>query len=81
MSEIQAELTKHPVKTRVKLTGPMIVARDIAHAKLLERLETTGTLPDYIKTTLSITLAQRKHQMAWPQVLWPDNSRTDGFLC
>ena len=49
MSEIQAELTKHPVKTRVKLTGPMIVARDIAHAKLLERLETTGTLPDYIK--------------------------------
>ena len=49
MSEIQAELTKHPVKTRVKLTGPMIVARDIAHAKLLELLETTGTLPDYIK--------------------------------
>ncbi|MDP7375243.1 MAG: FumA C-terminus/TtdB family hydratase beta subunit, partial [Alphaproteobacteria bacterium] len=49
MSEIQAELTKHPVKTRVKLTGPMIVARDIAHAKLLEQLETTGTLPDYIK--------------------------------
>ena len=49
MSEIQAELTKHPVKTRVKLTGPMIVARDIAHAKLLEQLETTGSLPDYIK--------------------------------
>ena len=49
MSEIQAELTKHPVKTRVKLTGPMIVARDIAHAKLLEQLETTGNLPDYIK--------------------------------
>ena len=44
MSEIQAELTKHPVKTRVKLTGPMIVARDIAHAKLLKQLETTGTL-------------------------------------
>ena len=33
----------------MKLTGPMIVARDIAHAKLLERRETTGTLPDYIK--------------------------------
>jgi len=49
MSEIQAELTKHPVKTRVKLTGPMIVARDIAHAKLLEQLEQTGSLPDYIK--------------------------------
>lgn len=49
MSEIRAELTKHPVKTRVKLTGPMIVARDIAHAKLLEQLEQTGSLPDYIK--------------------------------
>ena len=49
MSEIQAELTKHPVKTRVKLTGPMIVARDIAHAKLLEQLEQTSSLPDYIK--------------------------------
>ncbi|EHI49514.1 hydro-lyase [SAR116 cluster alpha proteobacterium HIMB100] len=49
MSEIQTELTKHPVKTRVKLTGPMIVARDIAHAKLLEQLEQTGSLPDYIK--------------------------------
>ena len=54
MSEIQAELTKHPVKTRVKLTGPMIVARDIAHAKLLEQLETTGSLPDYIKDHLLI---------------------------
>lgn len=49
MTEILATLSQHPVKTRVNLTGPMIVARDIAHAKLLEQLDTTGSLPDYIK--------------------------------
>ena len=49
MAEILATLTQYPVKTRVNLTGPMIVARDIAHAKLLEQLEKTGDLPEYIK--------------------------------
>jgi len=48
MKDILATLSKHPVKTRVSLTGPLIVARDIAHAKLNERLEETGTLPDYV---------------------------------
>jgi fumarate hydratase, class I len=37
------------IKSRVSLTGPLIVARDIAHAKLLERLKNEGNLPDYIK--------------------------------
>jgi len=49
MKEVRAELSRHPVKTRVMLSGPMIVARDIAHAKLKERLEQTGSLPDYMK--------------------------------
>ena len=49
MAEIRKELSKYPVKTRVMLNGPMVVARDIAHAKLKERLESTGTLPDYFK--------------------------------
>mmetsp|Transcript_102064 Transcript_102064/g.293901 ORF Transcript_102064/g.293901 Transcript_102064/m.293901 type:complete len:573 (-) Transcript_102064:338-2056(-) len=48
MSEIVATLTQHPIQTRVSLSGPMIVARDIAHARLNERLEETGTLPDYM---------------------------------
>ena len=39
MQEILAQLTKHPIKTRLSLSGPMIVARDLAHAKLRERLE------------------------------------------
>jgi fumarate hydratase class I len=49
IKEILAQLTKHPIKTRLSLTGPMIVARDLAHAKLRERLEKGQGLPDYFK--------------------------------
>jgi fumarate hydratase class I len=49
MAEIRAELSRHPVTTRVSLTGPVIVARDIAHAKLKERLDAGLGLPDYLK--------------------------------
>jgi len=49
MTEIRETLSKHPTKTRVNLTGPMIVARDIAHAKLKERLDAGQGLPDYFK--------------------------------
>jgi fumarate hydratase class I len=49
MKEILAELSKYPIKTRLSLTGPMIVARDLAHSKLRERLEQGQGLPDYFK--------------------------------
>ena len=49
MSEILAELTKYPVATRLSLSGSMIVARDIAHAKLKERLDAGEDLPEYFK--------------------------------
>ena len=49
MKEICAELTKYPVSTRVSLTGTIIVARDIAHARLKERLDKGEDLPQYIK--------------------------------
>ena len=49
MSEILETLSQHPVETRLALSGPLIVARDIAHAKLLERLEGEGDLPDYFR--------------------------------
>ena len=49
MSEVCKELSKYPVSTRVNLNGTIIVARDIAHAKLKERLDAGGELPDYIK--------------------------------
>lgn len=49
MAEILATLAKYPVKTRIMLTGPMVVARDLAHAKLKERLDAGKGLPDYMK--------------------------------
>jgi fumarate hydratase, class I len=49
MRDILATLSRYPVKTRLSLSGPMIVARDLAHAKLRERLESGQGLPDYIK--------------------------------
>ena len=49
MKEILAQLTKYPVTTQLSLTGPMIVARDIAHAKLKERLDRGEGLPQYFK--------------------------------
>ncbi|APO75033.1 fumarate hydratase class 1 [Rhizobium etli 8C-3] len=49
MANILAELTRHPVKTRLSLTGTIIVARDLAHAKIRERLEKGEGMPDYLK--------------------------------
>jgi fumarate hydratase, class I len=49
MKDILATLARYPIKTRLALTGPMIVARDLAHAKLRERLEKGQGLPDYFK--------------------------------
>ncbi len=49
MSEIRAELTKYPVKTRLSLTGTMIVARDIAHAKIAELLDAGQPMPAYLR--------------------------------
>jgi len=49
MSEILATLSRHPIRTRLSLTGPMIVARDLAHAKLRERLERGEPMPDYFR--------------------------------
>jgi fumarate hydratase class I len=49
MSEIRAELSRYPVKTRLSLTGTMVVARDIAHAKIKERLDAGQGLPHYLK--------------------------------
>jgi len=49
MEEIRRELSKYPVTTRLSLSGPMIVARDIAHAKLKERVDRGEGLPDYFK--------------------------------
>src|SRR5215831_5202987 len=49
MDEIRAELAKYPVATRLSLTGPMVVARDIAHAKIAERLDAGEPMPSYLR--------------------------------
>jgi fumarate hydratase class I len=49
MEEIRAELSKYPVKTRLSLTGPLVVARDIAHAKIASRLEAGEPMPSYLR--------------------------------
>ncbi|MFZ6005198.1 MAG: fumarate hydratase [Actinomycetota bacterium] len=49
MSEIRSELSRYPVKTRLSLSGPMVVARDIAHAKIKERLDAGEAMPGYLR--------------------------------
>jgi fumarate hydratase class I len=49
MDAIRAELSKHPVKTRVSLTGTIVVARDIAHARIKENLDAGKAMPEYLK--------------------------------
>ncbi len=49
MSEIRNILTKYPIRTRLRLSGPIVVARDIAHAKIKERLDAGDGLPQYLK--------------------------------
>ncbi|MHB8465462.1 MAG: fumarate hydratase [Acidimicrobiales bacterium] len=48
MAQIRAELSRYPVKTRLSLSGPMVVARDIAHAKIAERLDAGEPMPAYL---------------------------------
>ncbi len=49
MDEVRAELSRHPVKTRLSLTGTLVVARDIAHAKIKERLDAGEAMPAYLR--------------------------------
>ncbi|MBK8078732.1 MAG: fumarate hydratase [Kineosporiaceae bacterium] len=49
MDEIRSQLTQYPVKTRLSLTGPLVVARDIAHAKIKERLDAGEPMPSYLR--------------------------------
>ena len=49
MKDILAQLSKHPVKTRVNLTGTLVVARDLAHSKIKELLDSGKAMPDYLK--------------------------------
>ena len=63
--EIRATLSQYPVKTRLSLTGPMVVARDIAHAKIKERLDAGEGMPQYLqRLSASTTPARRRRRRA-----------------
>ncbi len=49
LSEILTELSRHPIKTRLKLSGPLIVARDVAHARIQQMLAEGKSMPDYMR--------------------------------
>ena len=81
MDEIRAELSRYPVKTRVMLTGPMVVARDIAHAKLKERLDEGLGLPQYMHDYCVYYAGPGQDARGHGQrLVRPDDRRSDGQL-
>jgi fumarate hydratase, class I len=68
MDAIRAELSKHPVKTRVSLTGTIVVARDLAHAKIKEAIDKGEAMRNTSRITLFIMRAQPRRQKDMHQV-------------
>ena len=66
MSEIRATLSKYPIKTRLSLSGTLVVARDIAHAKLKERLDRGEGLPEYLKNHIVYYAGPAKTPPGYP---------------
>lgn len=66
MAKIRQILSKYPVKTRLSLTGPMIVARDIAHAKIKERIENGEGIPEYLKDYMVYYAGPAKTPTGYP---------------
>ena len=80
MGEIRATLSKYPVKTRLALDGPMVVARDIAHAKLKERLDSGEEMPEYLRDYLVYYAGPAKTPKATRQGRSADHRRAHGRL-
>ena len=81
MAEIRAQLSRYPVATPLLLTGRIIVARDIAHAKLNERLERGEGLPDYFKNHIDLLRRARPRPRGLRRgLLRPHHRRPDGHL-
>ena len=82
MKEILAELTKYPVRTRLSLSGTLIVARDIAHARIKQMLDEGKPMPEYFKNHPGL-LCRTGQDTAGDglRVLRADNGRKDGRIC
>src|SRR5690606_11861367 len=66
MSKIRETLSKYPIRTRLSLTGPIVVARDIAHAKIKERLDRGEGLPEYMKERIVYYAGPAKTPEGYP---------------
>ena len=82
MSEIREELSRYPIKTRLSLSGPMIVARDIAHAKLKERLDSGDGLPEYFSKHIVYYAGPAKTPEGYPSGSFgpTTSSRMDAYV-
>ncbi|MEY3920185.1 MAG: hypothetical protein RLZ15_979, partial [Actinomycetota bacterium] len=74
MSEIRAELSKYPVKTRLSLTGTLVVARDLAHAKIKALIDSGKPMPEYMQK-----YAVSNWFCIW--IFWSNYCRSHGFIC
>lgn len=75
MADILKELDKYPVSTRLSLNGTIIVGRDIAHAKLKERLDRGEDLPQYIKDHPIYYAARLRLRQVWLVARWARRRR------
>ena len=81
MPEILAELSQHPVKTRLSLSGPLVVARDIAHAKIQERLDAGEEMPAYLRDHAVYYAGPAEDPRGLRlRVVRPHDGRPDGLL-
>ena len=81
MEEILAELSRHPVKTRLSLTGPLVVARDIAHAKIKERLDAGEGMPSVPQGPRGLLRRSGEDPGGLRvRLVRPDDGRPDGLL-
>ena len=81
MAEIRAELARYPVKTRLSLTGTMVVARDIAHAKIAERLDAGEPMPSYLRDHPVYYAGPAKTPAGYASgLVRADDGRPDGLL-
>lgn len=80
MADILKELDKYPVSTRLSLNGTIIVGRDIAHAKLKERLDRGEDLPNISRIILFITRARLRLRQVWLVALWARRPRSYGLI-
>jgi fumarate hydratase, class I len=82
MSEIRAQLAKYPIRTRLSLTGPMVVARDIAHAKIKEALDKGEPMPAYLRDYMVYYAGPAKTPAGYPSGSFGPTTagRMDGYV-